>query len=114
MLTNYYQTLGLEPNATSDEIRKAYRTYANKFHPDKQEGDKFFEDRFKEIAEAYQVLSDEEKRAEYDLALNRENTPVQPEQGNDNPTNESTSRSGKKFDIQNETKKKKFDINDIN
>jgi len=65
-MTNYYQILGLESNASKDEIKKAYRTYATKFHPDKQNGDKFFEERFKEILEAYEILSDDSKRANYD------------------------------------------------
>ena len=65
-MKNYYQILGLESNASKDEIKKAYRTYATKFHPDKQNGDKFFEERFKEILEAYEILSDDSKRANYD------------------------------------------------
>lgn len=66
MLKNYYQILGLENNASKDQIKKAYRIYATKFHPDKQNGDKFFEERFKEILEAYEILSDENKRKDYD------------------------------------------------
>ena len=65
-MKNYYHILGLESNASKDEIKKAYRTYATKFHPDKQNGDKFFEERFKEILEAYEILSDDSKRANYD------------------------------------------------
>ena len=65
-MKNYYQILGLESNASKAEIKKAYRTYATKFHPDKQNGDKFFEERFKEILEAYEILSDDSKRANYD------------------------------------------------
>lgn len=64
---NYYQILGLSPNASIDDIRKAYRTYAAKFHPDKHEGDPFFEDRFKEVKEAYEILSDTETRWRYDI-----------------------------------------------
>ncbi len=66
MYKNYYQILGLENNASINQIKKAYRTYATKFHPDKQNGDKFFEERFKEIKEAYDVLSDDIKRKNYD------------------------------------------------
>ncbi|MBW6459927.1 MAG: DnaJ domain-containing protein [Bacteroidales bacterium] len=58
--------LGLESNASKDEIKKAYRIYAKKIHPDKQNGDKFFEERFKEILEAYEILSEDSKRANYD------------------------------------------------
>ncbi len=64
---NYYQILGLEWNASFEDIRKAYRTYAAKFHPDKHEGDAFFEERFKEVKEAYEILSDPENRLKYDI-----------------------------------------------
>jgi len=73
MLKNYYQILGLNPNASAEEIKKAYRLYATKFHPDKQSNDKFFEEKFKEVKEAYDILSDEKKRADYDLKFNKEN-----------------------------------------
>lgn len=66
MIKNYYQILGLESNATKQEIKKAYRLYATKFHPDKQSGDKFFEERFKDIKEAYDTLIDDYSRANYD------------------------------------------------
>jgi curved DNA-binding protein len=63
---DYYKTLGVERKASADDIRKAYRKLAVQFHPDKNPGDKKSEDKFKEINEAYQVLSDEQKRARYD------------------------------------------------
>lgn len=63
---DYYKTLGVDRKATTDEIRTAYRKLAMKYHPDKNPGDKKAEDKFKEINEAYQVLSDEQKRAHYD------------------------------------------------
>jgi len=63
---DYYKTLGVDRKASTDEIRAAYRKLAMKYHPDKNPGDKKAEDRFKEINEAYQVLSDEKKRAHYD------------------------------------------------
>lgn len=63
---DYYKTLGVDRKASTDEIRTAYRKLAMKYHPDKNPGDKKAEDRFKEINEAYQVLSDEKKRAHYD------------------------------------------------
>jgi len=64
--TNYYKMLGVENGATTDEIKSAYRKLAFKYHPDKNPGDKKAEDKFKEISEAYEVLSDESKRAQYD------------------------------------------------
>src|ERR1043166_5434268 len=63
---DYYQILGVKKNATDDEIKKAYRTLAKKYHPDKNKGNKEAENKFKEISEAYAVLSDGEKRAQYD------------------------------------------------
>lgn len=64
---DYYQILGLPQDATLEEIRKAYRTYASKLHPDKHDGDTFFEERFKEVKEAYDTLSDNESRWRYDI-----------------------------------------------
>jgi curved DNA-binding protein len=64
--TDYYKLLGLKKDATSDEIKKAYRKLAMKYHPDKNKGDKAAEEKFKQISEAYAVLSDKEKRQQYD------------------------------------------------
>src|SRR5215211_7100246 len=63
---DYYKTLGVERNASEDDIRKAYRKLAMQYHPDRNPNDKQAEERFKEINEAYQVLSDSEKRSVYD------------------------------------------------
>ena len=63
---DYYSILGVQKNANADEIKKAYRTLAMKYHPDRNPGNKEAEERFKEAAEAYGVLSDEEKRKRYD------------------------------------------------
>ena len=63
---DYYEVLGVDKKATADEIKKAYRKLAIKYHPDKNPGDKTAEEKFKEAAEAYSVLSDPDKRAKYD------------------------------------------------
>ena len=62
----YYDTLGVPRKATADDIRKAYRKLARKYHPDLNPGDKSSEDRFKNVQEAYDVLSDPKKRQMYD------------------------------------------------
>ena len=63
---DYYEVLGVSKEATKDEIKKAYRKQALKYHPDKNPGDKKSEENFKEAAEAYEVLSNDEKKARYD------------------------------------------------
>lgn len=63
---DYYEVLGVGKNASSDEMKKAYRKLAMQYHPDRNPDDKKAEDKFKEAAEAYEVLSDDDKRARYD------------------------------------------------
>ena len=66
---DYYEVLGIDKSASADDIKKAYRKKAKEFHPDLHPGDKECEQKFKEVNEAYEVLSDADKRAKYDLSL---------------------------------------------
>ena len=63
---DYYEILGASKSSSADEIKKAYRKVAMQHHPDRNPGDHTAEDKFKEAAEAYEVLSDADKRAQYD------------------------------------------------
>jgi len=63
---DYYELLGINRNASDEEIKKAYRKLALKYHPDRNAGDKQAEEKFKQVSEAYQILSDSQKRAQYD------------------------------------------------
>ena len=63
---DYYEILGVERNATKDDLKKAYRKLAMQYHPDRNPGDKESEEKFKEAAEAYEILNNDDKRAKYD------------------------------------------------
>src|SRR5712691_1115336 len=63
---DFYEILGVKKTATEEEIKKAYRNLAKKYHPDRNKGNKEAENKFKEVSEAYAVLSDKEKREQYD------------------------------------------------
>jgi DnaJ-class molecular chaperone with C-terminal Zn finger domain len=73
-MKDYYYILGVNHTASVDEIKKAYRKLSLKFHPDKNDGDVYFAERFKDINEAHEVLSDEKKRKQFDLTFNIGNT----------------------------------------
>ena len=68
-MKDYYYLLGIEKNATSEEIKQAYRKLSRKFHPDKNNNDIFFNNKSKEINEAYRILSKEKKRENYNFEL---------------------------------------------
>lgn len=72
MSKNYYETLGVNKNASADEIKKAYKKMAMKYHPDRNKGDSSAEKKFKEVNEAYQVLGDATKKKNYDQFGNAE------------------------------------------
>ena len=63
---DYYEVLGLQKGASEEEIKKAFRKMAMKYHPDKNPGNKEAEEKFKEVNEAYSVLSDPDKKSKYD------------------------------------------------
>ena len=65
---DFYKILGVDKKASADEIKKKYRSLARDLHPDKNQGDTALEDKFKAVSEAYDILSDSKKRAEYDEA----------------------------------------------
>ncbi len=70
LLKDYYYILGVKPNASIEDIKRAHRKLSHKFHPDKNDGDDFFAERFKDIQEAYETLTDLNRREIYDLSRN--------------------------------------------
>ena len=77
-MKNYYYFLGVKENASEEDIKKAYRKLSLKYHPDKNPDDDFFENRFREIQEAYEMLNDAEKRRIYDDNLSHEQRSYRP------------------------------------
>jgi molecular chaperone DnaJ len=78
-MSDYYNVLGIDRNATSDDVKKAYHKLAMKWHPDKNAGNKEAENKFKEINEAYNTLSDDVKRQQYDMFGNTRQNHQQPQ-----------------------------------
>ncbi len=72
---NYYQILAVSRNASAEEIKRAFRKLAKQYHPDKNPGNKYAEEKFKQIASAYEVLSDPNKKAHYDFILYHQEQP---------------------------------------
>ncbi len=70
-MKDFYYILGTDSNCTAAEIKEAYRKLSKKFHPDLNQGDKYFENRFREITEAYEILNDPAKRFQYDNSLKK-------------------------------------------
>lgn len=91
-MKNFYQILGVPINATNEEIKTAYRKLATKFHPDKNGGDKYFEEMFKEVQIAYEILGNNFSRKEYDIKL-RDYLEGRKPKPSENPTSSTSSNS---------------------
>lgn len=106
-MKNHYQTLGIERTASQGEIKQAYRKLALKFHPDKNDGDKFFEERFKHIQEAYEILSNPYEKGRYDNDFDSFFYVRQPGQnGYTQQTRDEEKKSEPKVDLEAERRKK--------
>ena len=74
---DFYEVLGIDKSADEEAIKKAYRILAKKYHPDANPGDKEAEEKFKLINEAYEILSDEQKRKQYDSTITINTVPIE-------------------------------------
>lgn len=83
-MKDFYQILGVKPDATEEEIKKAFRSLAKKYHPDMHPDDATMEAKFKEVNDAYAVLSDSKKRTEYDLSRNGQTNTKEKKQEREN------------------------------
>ena len=109
MIVNHYQILGIKRKANTLEIKQAYRKLAVKFHPDKNSGDKYFEERFKEIQDSYEVLSNSLKKSEYDRIYDSFFINNQKENYNQSTKSnyrESKTKQNNKYESQKENEKK--------
>lgn len=112
MIKNHYQVLGVSRSADNKEIKQAYKKLAVKFHPDKNDGDKYFEERFKEIQESYEVLINPQKKSEYDRVYDSFYSYKQKEnysQSQSTHKNTNTSYSNQKETERKQEQKKKED-----
>ncbi len=106
---NYYDVLNVKPNATPEEIKKAYRKLSVKFHPDKNDGDEFLSEMFKNINEANEILSNPEKRKEFDNTLNSNDNYTNTSYNKQNTHSQATNELVKKFEVFHNNLKAYFD-----
>lgn len=103
-MRDYYYILGIKENSSLQEIKTAYRKLALKFHPDKNEGEKFYEEMFKAILEGYEILSDTEKRKFYEIKLKE----FKSSKTNRNSLRNSEEKFKRKYEEQNRKSEEEF------